>query len=113
MTREELIIKIENQRGLIDYIDAFIICDVYTDLYGIEIGKDKLDIEDELIYMWVRIKNYKPGKICSFCGEKKMMDEFHNNKSMIDKKQRRCKECSIKSQIKYKENRNKKKSLSI
>lgn len=56
MKKEELINKIERQAGYIDALDAYRLISLYTDEFGIL--KTKLSVEDELIYMYMKLKGY-------------------------------------------------------
>ena len=101
MNREEIIQKIEKQRGFCDTIDAFRIVGVYTDLYGVEYH-DNLSVEEELIYMYSMIKSFddvndfKPTdeKVCGKCKLSKQRTEFSKNSLSRDKKDKYCKACN-------------------
>ena len=61
MERKELVNKINKQAGYADAVDAYRICDVYTELFGVQFfdtQKNPMDIKDQLIIMWDKIVNY-------------------------------------------------------
>lgn len=110
LTREEIIQKIEKQGGWANAIDSYIICSIYTDMYGSHQFRGVYTIEDELNIMYDRIKN-KPKKInyvatgekeCSRCNETKDINDFHLRKQSKDGRKSECKDCSNEYQRKYK-----------
>ena len=124
MNREELIEKINNQSGYIDMVDAYRICSVYTDLFGVnnfersKLGRrDGLSTEEQLIIMWDKINNYEvevkkelyvdlnKTKICVGCNEEKKLYDYHKDKKCKDGRKIYCKVCSIKLANEYKEKR--------
>jgi hypothetical protein len=114
MNREELIKKINKQAGFVDVLDAFRICDVYTDLYGVQYfdtQKEPMDIEDQLILMWEKIKDYdklinnsnwvnkqEVTKPCHKCHVIKPLNDYHKCRKHEDGHKIDCKVCAIKQQ---------------
>ncbi len=102
MDKEELLEKIERQAGYIDVIDAYRLISVYTDEFGIL--KTTLSVEDELIYMYMKLKgdsrikkkDLESGKvkICKFCKIEKKHHEFNSYYYKEEKRRvATCKEC--------------------
>jgi hypothetical protein len=54
MNRNDFIEYIENKRGWVDLIDILNLISIYTDEYGLL--KTNLSIENELIYMYNKLK---------------------------------------------------------
>lgn len=54
--------KVNRQAGYVDYIDAFRLTHIYTILYGGENVNNNMDIEDELVLMWDKLKKYEIDK---------------------------------------------------
>lgn len=117
MTREGLIEKIEKQGRYADALDAYRICAVYTDLFGVEYFKQTLTIEEELCVMYDKIKNYKEEEIdylitgtkeCVRCGEVKHVTEFHKRKLSKGGRKAECKACTREYQRAYLANNPKK-----
>ena len=116
ITREALIRKIELQNGMADAIDAYRICALYTELYGIKFYRN-IEIEDELIIMFEKLKQYKgrkriyniniDKKVCRKCNEEKLLKDFHKLKSSKDGRNYICAKCSNKAHTEWKERKNK------
>lgn len=112
MKREELIKKIERQRGYIDAVDAFAVVSIFTDLYGVKYY-DNLTIEEELIVMWDKIKNYKEKTsyivsdndllTCPCCKETKEAKHFYKARDRKNGRKSECSKCSVIYQRQWKE----------
>jgi hypothetical protein len=105
MTKEDLLKKIEKQVGYIDAVDAFRLISLYTDEFGIL--KTKLSIEDELIYMYMKLRGYNNGKandiessklkICTRCKIEKRHILFKSYYYKDEKKRKStCMDCDAK-----------------
>jgi hypothetical protein len=81
MTKKEIIEKIERQAGYIDAVDALCLISVFTDEFGIVMTK--MDKEDELTWMYMKLKGYKEKD------KTKSANFFERNKSKI------CRGCKI------------------
>lgn len=113
MERKELVNKINKQAGYADAVDAYRICDVYTELFGVKFfdtQKNPMDIKDQLIIMWDKIVNYgeviesdyyytnELCKACNKCGIIKPLNEYHKRaRNKIDGHNLDCKVCAIKT----------------
>lgn len=51
--RKSFIEEIKRKALYVDYVDAFRMVDIFTDIYGVI--NTNLEIEDELIWMWSKI----------------------------------------------------------
>jgi hypothetical protein len=80
VARQALIDKVERQRGWVDVVDCFRIIDVFVDIYGDSgINIDAFTEEDQVIYMYDKIKNYNSytTNVCNKCSIEKPITEFY------------------------------------
>jgi hypothetical protein len=119
-SREELIDKVKRQAGYVDMVDAFRICSVFTDLFGVDnfdrtkSGNSPVGVEEQLVIMWDKIERYediitKPNyvnpdeakKVCYDCGEEKFLSDFQRDRKKKDGRKINCKVCSVEKQRLY------------
>jgi len=94
MDRVEFIEKVEKQHYYIDMVDAFILCSIFTDLYGLDYTKDFEDMEEELVYMWCKICVKVKDKYCTRCETFKDKKDFTHNSSAKDGLSYYCISCA-------------------
>jgi hypothetical protein len=95
MKEKDFIEKVKRQGGWVDIVDVYRLIDLYTERFGILFTE--LSIEDELMYMWIKIQEVDNlMKRCNTCDELKPMDEFHKNVKMRDGKSYYCRVCAKK-----------------
>lgn len=113
ITEKEFIDKVNKQRGWVDTVDAFLLVHFFTQRFGI-IYTD-LSIEDELIYMWEKLKSDDVGyvipthKTCARCKGERSINDFYKSKGNKDGKENTCKVCRRDYMGKWMDNHNKKK----
>ena len=90
--------KVNSRNGYIDYIDAFRLVHIYTNMYGVL--WTTLSIEDELILMWDRInkpitksKKVITEKVCYKCKVKKEIAYFSIDRRRKDGLDGKCMAC--------------------
>lgn len=110
---KEFIKKIEKQKGWCDDVDAFVLTSLYIDLFGYYFGNKYKDMEDELSYMFLQMKNNidkiecegktpsDETKECGSCKIIKPIYDFSINKRKRDGRSYFCKECKNEYQRNY------------
>lgn len=97
MGRLDLVASIEAHGGNIGFIEALKIIDCYDSIYG-DRGKriEGWDIESQLIYMYNKLKTFKPDtkKICSRCKRDLDVSNFSVNNNTTCGYHSECKECA-------------------
>jgi hypothetical protein len=91
MTEKDFIEKVNKQRGYIGVLDAWRLIHFFTEKWGVIYTE--LPIENELIYMWLKLQEEKK-KYCKKCDTYKDMNDFHNNIKGTNGKCAYCKDCS-------------------
>ena len=106
LTHKQLLRKLEIQNGQADLVDAFRIVALYTELYGVKYY-EKLSIEEELILMYEKLKEYKwskksidydinkDSKVCRRGNEEKLLREFYKKTDAKDGRNNTCAKCSV------------------
>lgn len=99
MTEEEFIIKVKKQSGYVGAIDVYRLIHFYTEKWGVIYTE--LPIEDELIYMWLKLQEDKPTtKVCKRCNIEKDLNSFWFCKNNKDNKNNYCSKCLSKKRKK-------------
>lgn len=96
---KEFIEDVKRKSGYIDYIDAFKLIHLFTEKYGVIYTE--LSIEDELIYMWIKLQENNNNKICKVCKVEKDLNDFYYSKNRKDNKDNWCAKCRREYRYKY------------
>lgn len=97
-----LINKIELQRGFVDYIDCYRIINIYEQLYYDAINIDAMDPMDQIVYMYSKIKDYKKEDIfiCNSCNNSLPSSCFSKYKASKSGFNHMCKSCAKEYRLK-------------
>jgi len=110
ITEEEFVEKVNKQSGWIDTLDAFCLIHFFTERFGVVYTE--LSIEDELMYMWERLKlelQPKKHQICKVCKIKKDIEEYYIKRTSKYGRELTCRECKRKYMRKWMNEYNNKK----
>lgn len=100
MIEKEFIEKVKKQSGYVGVLDVYRLIHFYTEKW--DVLTTKLTVEDELVYMWLKLQQDRPTKKnCYSCNKEKDLEEYHIDNNKFDKKCLYCKSCiTEKSKIK-------------
>ena len=113
---KDFIEEIESQNGWCDTVQAFRLTHLYSEIFGAVWNRKYNDMEDELSYMYLRLKKtVEKGTItfandgelligtkeCRRCGIEKPVEEFGRDRKSKDGKRTMCKICATEYQREY------------